>query len=56
MAEFRREQAGVHGFPQANMFHQPDLEELLLGRVAQQPLISSAAGPRSLAITIRRGR
>src|SRR6202142_3352603 len=29
MAEVRREQAGVHAFPQANMFHQPDLEELL---------------------------
>ena len=41
MAEFRREhEIGVHGFPQANMFHQPDLEELLLGRVGQHPLIS----------------
>ncbi len=40
MAEFRREhQAGVHGFPQANMFHQPDLEELLLARVGAHPLI-----------------
>src|SRR5690242_7670783 len=28
MAEFRRDQQpGQHGFPQANMFHQPDLEE-----------------------------
>jgi 3-(3-hydroxy-phenyl)propionate hydroxylase len=44
MAEFRREQAGVHGFPQANMFHQPDLEELLLGRVGQHPLISFHRG------------
>jgi len=44
MAEFRREQAGVHGFPQANMFHQPDLEELLLGRVGQHPLISLHRG------------
>jgi len=41
MAEFRREQqAGVHGYPQANMFHQPDLEELLLARVEDHPLIS----------------
>ncbi len=33
MAEFRRNQgAGSHGFPQANMFHQPDLEESLLAR------------------------
>jgi len=29
MAEFSRDYAaGTHGFPQANMFHQPDLEEL----------------------------
>jgi len=40
MAEFRREQAGLHGFPQANMFHQPDLEELLLARVGSHPMIS----------------
>ncbi len=40
MAEFRRDQrAGAHGFPQANMFHQPDLEELLLARVEGHPLI-----------------
>jgi 3-(3-hydroxy-phenyl)propionate hydroxylase len=45
MAEFRREhQAGVHGFPQANMFHQPDLEQLLLARVEQHPLISFRRG------------
>jgi 3-(3-hydroxy-phenyl)propionate hydroxylase len=41
MAEFRREhEVGVHGFPQANMFHQPDLEELLFARVGQHPLIT----------------
>ena len=40
MAEFGRAAAGVHGFPQANMFHQPDLEQLLLGRVAAHPLIT----------------
>jgi 3-(3-hydroxy-phenyl)propionate hydroxylase len=45
MAEFRREHhAGVHGFPQANMFHQPDLEQLLLARVNQHPLISFRRG------------
>ena len=49
MAEFRREQAGEHGFPQANMFHQPDLEELLLARVAQQPLISFCRGTEIIA-------
>ncbi len=40
MAEFGRAATGVHGFPQANMFHQPDLEQLLLGRVAAHPLIT----------------
>jgi 3-(3-hydroxy-phenyl)propionate hydroxylase len=49
MAEFRREQAGVHGFPQANMFHQPDLEELLLARVAQQTLINLCRATETLA-------
>ena len=45
MAEFRRDQQpGQHGFPQANMFHQPDLEELLLARVGQHPLISLRRG------------
>ena len=38
MAEFSRDQqAGQHGFPQANMFHQPDLEELMLARVEAAP-------------------
>jgi len=45
LAEFRREhEAGLHGFPQANMFHQPDLEELLLARVEEHPLISLRRG------------
>ena len=45
MAEFSRDQEpGQHGFPQANMFHQPDLEELLLARVGQHPLISLRRG------------
>jgi 3-(3-hydroxy-phenyl)propionate hydroxylase len=45
MAEFSRDQQpGQHGFPQANMFHQPDLEELLLARVDQHPLISFCRG------------
>ena len=45
MAEFRRDQQpGQHGFPQANMFHQPDLEELMLARVDQHPLISLRRG------------
>ena len=45
MAEFRREhEVGVHGFPQANMFHQPDLEQLMLTRVEQHPLIDFHRG------------
>ncbi len=41
IGEFGRDcQAGIHGFPQANMFDQPDLEQLLLSRVAQHPLIT----------------
>ena len=40
MAELGRAASGVHGAPQANMFHQPDLEELLLGRAAAHPLIT----------------
>ena len=45
MADFRRQQQiGRHGFPQANMFHQPDLEELLLARVDRHPLIDLRRG------------
>src|SRR3974377_696586 len=45
MAEFSREhQACEHGFPQANMFHQPDLEELMLARVEAHPLITFPPG------------
>lgn len=40
MAEFRRRpELGRHGFPQANMFHQPELEELMFARVDAHPLI-----------------
>ena len=45
MAEFSRDlAAGRHGFPQANMFHQPDLEELLFERAAAHPLIDFRRG------------
>jgi 3-(3-hydroxy-phenyl)propionate hydroxylase len=45
MAEFSRDhQPGVHGFPQANMFHQPDLEELLYARAEAHPLIGFRRG------------
>ena len=45
MAEFSRDhQASQHGFPQANMFHQPDLEELMFARVERHPLITFRRG------------
>ena len=45
MAEFSRDhKPGQHGFPQANMFHQPDLEELLLARIERHPLIDFRRG------------
>ena len=45
MAEFSRDhQPGQHGFPQANMFHQPDLEELMLSRIERHPLIMFRRG------------
>ena len=45
MAEFSRDcKPGAHGFPQANMFHQPDLEELMLARVERHPMIDFRRG------------
>lgn len=38
LAEFRRDPApGVHGFPRANMFDQPELEQLLRDNLARYP-------------------
>ncbi len=51
MAEFGREhQASQHGFPQANMFHQPDLEELMLARVKAHPLIDFRRGAEVIGL------
>ena len=51
MAEFHREhQASEHGFPQANMFHQPDLEELMLARVKAHPLIDFRRGAEVIGL------
>ena len=51
MAEFHREhQASQHGFPQANMFHQPDLEELMLARVEAHPLIDFRRGTEVIGL------
>ncbi|GLY18368.1 3-(3-hydroxyphenyl)propionate hydroxylase [Kineosporia sp. NBRC 101677] len=45
LAEFRRsETVGAHGYPQANLFDQPALEEILLKAVSQDPLIELRRG------------
>jgi len=56
MAEFRREhRPGVHGFPQANMFHQPELEELMLARIGTHPLIVFRRGAEVVGVDGARG-
>jgi 3-(3-hydroxy-phenyl)propionate hydroxylase len=51
MAEFGRDTGATdNGFPGANMFHQPELEELLLQRVDQHPLIDLRRGVEVRAI------
>ncbi len=45
LAEFGRDaRAGLHGWPQASMFHQPDLDELLHAAVAREPLVRVETG------------
>jgi 3-(3-hydroxy-phenyl)propionate hydroxylase len=45
LAEFPRETTpSANGFPVANMFHQPDLEALLLARVGRHPLVTFRRG------------
>src|SRR6201987_3668108 len=45
MAEFSRDpKPGQHGFPQANMFHQPAPEELLPARIERHQLIDFRRG------------
>lgn len=52
MAEFRRDaRIGRHGFPEANMFHQPDLEDLLFARVGKHPLIDFRRGVEVVGIS-----
>ena len=51
MAEFSRDhRPGVHGFPQANMFHQPDLEELMLAQAERHPLIDFRRGAEVIGL------
>jgi 3-(3-hydroxy-phenyl)propionate hydroxylase len=45
LAEFARSgTSGVHGYPQANMFDQPDLEALLRARLRELPLVELREG------------
>ncbi|WP_156755655.1 bifunctional 3-(3-hydroxy-phenyl)propionate/3-hydroxycinnamic acid hydroxylase MhpA [Actinokineospora pegani] len=51
IVEFRRDSlVGVHGWPQANLFDQPDLERLLRSAVARHPAISLRAGTEATGI------
>ena len=57
MAEFGRDASPTdNGFPAANMFHQPDLEALLLARVAEHPLVTLLRGVEVHRIESRDGR
>jgi 3-(3-hydroxy-phenyl)propionate hydroxylase len=50
MAEFGRDRTeGPHGYPQANMFDQPDLERLLRARMAAVPSIEFIGGAEVFA-------
>ncbi|MGY1737351.1 bifunctional 3-(3-hydroxy-phenyl)propionate/3-hydroxycinnamic acid hydroxylase [Geodermatophilus sp. SYSU D00684] len=63
LAEFRRAgDAGRHGWPQASMFHQPDLERLLRAAVHAAPgvelrggeeVVGLAEADRSVTVTVR---
>jgi 3-(3-hydroxy-phenyl)propionate hydroxylase len=44
IVRFHRSESEISGFPQANMFHQPDLEAILRGRAARAPEVSLACG------------
>ncbi|WP_055587348.1 bifunctional 3-(3-hydroxy-phenyl)propionate/3-hydroxycinnamic acid hydroxylase MhpA [Peterkaempfera griseoplana] len=51
LAEFRRDSlCGRHGFPQANMFDQPDLEQLLRVNLAHHPLVTLRSGAEVTAV------
>jgi 3-(3-hydroxy-phenyl)propionate hydroxylase len=51
MAEFRRgAEVPDSGFPGANMFHQPDLEAVLLDRIHRHPLVELHRGTEVRAI------
>ena len=49
-AEFARAPVGVHGWPESNLFDQPDLEELLRARAATEPRIALREGDEVVAV------
>jgi 3-(3-hydroxy-phenyl)propionate hydroxylase len=52
LAQFDRSRPiGVHGYPQANMFDQPDLERLLRQHVATLPQVELRTGVELVALT-----
>ena len=52
LAEFGRDAAaGRHGWPQASMFHQPDLEQVLRDAVDREPLVEVATGAEVTGLT-----
>ena len=51
MVQFDRSRTvGVHGYPQANLFHQPDLERVLRERVAGLELVELRTGVDLVAL------
>ncbi|MET8538191.1 bifunctional 3-(3-hydroxy-phenyl)propionate/3-hydroxycinnamic acid hydroxylase [Streptomyces sp. NPDC005065] len=51
LAEFLRDKPyGWHGFPQANMFDQPELEQLLRDNLAKHPLVTLRGGIEVTAV------
>ncbi|MER5258114.1 bifunctional 3-(3-hydroxy-phenyl)propionate/3-hydroxycinnamic acid hydroxylase [Streptomyces sp. NPDC002855] len=53
LARFPREEAlGTHGFPQANMFDQPELEAILRNRLAQEPRAHLHGSTEVLGLTL----
>ncbi|MFI1988917.1 bifunctional 3-(3-hydroxy-phenyl)propionate/3-hydroxycinnamic acid hydroxylase [Actinoplanes sp. NPDC020271] len=50
LATFTRDPVGPHGFPQANMFHQPDLERVLRAALRELPRARLRSGIQVYAV------
>src|SRR5699024_3523977 len=56
LGEFRRETAtGPHGFPQANMFDQPEFERILRAGLARYDTVTLTGGTEVTGVTHIRG-